>query len=358
MMKNNFVNSKSIVMGDLQITDISRKNRNILLLRKNATSYLVKQSDGIRVNKQSTVETEFLLYKLIEDDQRFSSLIDFFPKAFKYDKNFNILVVEFIRESISFHKNNYNPQSENINEFARLLGKIMSLYHGTFSKLESNEINFLPKMNMDKLNIVTPLVQIFEDVSPANLEFFKIIQKHQVIHNAFQELPRKWKCETLIHGDFKWDNVIVQSSKTSQNKVKIVDWEYASLGDTAWDIGAALRDFLVYWIEFLPMEKYLDVTQLVNSTNYPLQRIKNSIRSYWKGYIMNTDKSNNQQVDLLIRSVSFCAIHLILKVFEMHQFSPVLTNKGIYMTQLAINMMTNLEKSIIYLLGIPLQDSI
>jgi hypothetical protein len=41
LLKHKLIDIKSIVEGDLQIFDVSRKNRNIKLIRKNNSSFIV-----------------------------------------------------------------------------------------------------------------------------------------------------------------------------------------------------------------------------------------------------------------------------------------------------------------------------
>ncbi len=54
--------------------------------------------------------------------------------------------------------------------------------------------------------------------------------------------PRPQK-STLIHNDYKYDNVIFDSDL--QNIVAVLDWEMATLGDPLMDLGAVLA----YWCE-------------------------------------------------------------------------------------------------------------
>jgi len=44
----------------------------------------------------------------------------------------------------------------------------------------------------------------------------------------------------LIHGDVKWDNVIMDAGPPA--RVTLFDWELSGWGDPAWDVGSALAD--------------------------------------------------------------------------------------------------------------------
>jgi Ser/Thr protein kinase RdoA (MazF antagonist) len=51
-----------------------------------------------------------------------------------------------------------------------------------------------------------------------------------------------WRKVALIHGDLKYDNILINSS----NRIVVIDWEMAAIGDPAWDLaGLMSRPLLV-----------------------------------------------------------------------------------------------------------------
>ena len=78
------------------------------------------------------------------------------------------------------------------------------------------------------------------------MKLLKIIQKDQKIYDLLEGIVSSLDLQTLIHGDIKFDNIIIASSKKntkSVNKILITDWEMATIGDPAWDIGSIFQDF-------------------------------------------------------------------------------------------------------------------
>ena len=53
-----------------------------------------------------------------------------------------------------------------------------------------------------------------------------------------------WRPMALIHADLKHDNVLVESTAVPQ-RVRVVDWEMARVGDPAWDLAAITARLLV-----------------------------------------------------------------------------------------------------------------
>ena len=82
------------------------------------------------------------------------------------------------------------------------------------------------------------------------------------------QLPKE-SGATLIHNDFKYDNVVLDAETTSR-VVSVLDWEMATLGDPLMDLGTTLG----YWIE--PDDPPVFQVMVFGPTNRPgnLRRIE------------------------------------------------------------------------------------
>ena len=162
--------------------------------------------------------------------------------------------------------------------------------------------------------------------------------------------------QTLIHGDMKWNNILIVKDKYHDqiSKIKIVDWEFSGIGDPAWDIRGVLHDFIGFWLFSLPITGNEDAENLVTSTQCPLDNLKKAIRSFWKEYLNSGEINESESDKLLIRSTRYCAIRLIQKAYELHQSSSQLTNIGIYLIQTGINIVLDIYDAILHLFGIPI----
>ena len=63
---------------------------------------------------------------------------------------------------------------------------------------------------------------------------------------ALGEMQRAWAPSTLLHGDFKPDNILVDERA---GPIRMVDWELCGMGDPAYDLGQALGGLVSTWIE-------------------------------------------------------------------------------------------------------------
>ena len=187
LLEHELINIETIVDGDLQIFDLSRKNRNILVMRKNNTSFLLKQPT--QNNKYSSIPTkrEALLYALVQNDKDFLSLVDIIPHIIDFDEERIILITEFVK-GYSWNEYLYSATDLTIDrETVSLLGKVLGTYHHAFELTTSNQkLNFLPKTISFEQFLVHPGPEIFTNLSQANMKLLKIIQNHQSIGDLLE----------------------------------------------------------------------------------------------------------------------------------------------------------------------------
>lgn len=359
LLEFKLIDTKSIVDGDLQIFDASRKNRNIRVMRKNNTSFLLKQSSQTDINSSITLKREALLYALMQNDDDFSSLVDLAPRIYDFDEDKNILITEFVKgyswNDYVYSKNNMNLEKENVS----LLGKNLATYHIAFEKMiDSQKLNFLPKtFSLEKL-LIHPGPEIFVNLSQANMKLLKIIQKDPNIYDILEEIFSNWNPQTLVHGDIKFDNIIMslihdEKHKKIINKIIIVDWELAIIGDPAWDIGSIFQEFIRIWLSLLPITGTEDAEQLINLSKNSFHNMQKSLRIFWEHYCKASGKNANELNELLIKSTNFCSVRLIQSAYEMLHSQTELNNLAVYMVQISLNILVNINSAIIHLFGIP-----
>jgi len=363
LLNRKIIDTYSIVNGDLKIIDASRKNRNIKVLRTNDQSFLIKQSYKTDLNSSITLKREALLYALVQNYPKFSPLLDIVPHIHDFDENKNIILVEFI-DGYSWNEYIYLIKDKDIGkETIFSLGKIIGTYHDIFKNMmKENLLNFLPRSFEN--SFLHPGPEIFINLSPANRELLKIIQRDLKLYGQMEEIFLKWSPQTLIHGDIKFDNIILslknKEDLASNKKIVIVDWETASMGNPAWDIGSVFQEFIKLWLSIIPITGLESSEQLLITSAESFKKIQSSMRVFWEGYISVAaiNKSSNEINTLLIQSTEFCAVRLIQSIYEMNLSKAKLDNRSIYMIQISLNILKNVDNAVIHLLGIPFKFEI
>lgn len=200
-----------------------------------------------------------------------------------------------------------------------------------------------------------PNIQIFQYSSSASLQLLKIIQQNQEFRRYLDEFNNMWMQECLIHSDVKLENFVVGSGKLytkKNNKIKLVDWELASIGDPAWDIGSVFSSYLSLWLFSIPISDELPPDEFMKHAKFPLEKIQPAIKSFWSRYVHCVKPDNIDLQKFLLKSIKYTSARLIQTGYEFSQSKGDLTGHVVCILQLSINIMKRPQEAITSLLGI------
>lgn len=168
LVARGLIEARSIVEGDLKIVDMSRRNRNLQILRHNDASLLLKQPSSAGANNSiMAIKKEALLYLLMQTDADFMALKEIAPRIFDFDDRENVMVTEFIDKARSWNEHNYHSSTsaEPVSkEESAELGRMMAAYHKAFSGFaDSPNLHFLQGGFVPAASVVRPGPEIFRD---------------------------------------------------------------------------------------------------------------------------------------------------------------------------------------------------
>lgn len=282
------------------------------------------------------------------------------PNIITFDGKRNIEVLEFIDNALSVYQ---YIRDKKFNIFpvdiASTIGNIMATYHNSFSySLNDTHLSFLPKGIPEVSFISKPRPEIFTYLSPANLKLLNILQDHPRILQIVDNINTMWRTNTVIHGDIRLENMIISPHDMARHfEMWIVDWELAFIGDRAWDIAGVFIELLIFWITASKARSNQPLRLSANNnTRQSVQNIHLACRGFWREYIRTAKITDEKPRNLLKRSVIYCVIYLLIRAYEIQQFSDKLSNLAVYMLQLTLNILNDINKSITFLLGIPVSS--
>jgi thiamine kinase-like enzyme len=344
----------------VQIDSIPAKNFNLLVTLPNGHKYLVKQerydSDGKRAG-------EFLnLWRIQEFLQQFPELEKIralLPVVLHFDSENFIMVSQYLddyRDLADFYaKENVFPSA-----IASSIGTIIATIHrSTYNRPEYREFfyktNTLPinrvKYLTNKLERVEP--ETFGMVPPDFLKFVALYQRYDSLGQAMAELSTDFKPCCLTHNDLKVNNVLlhVDSHKSSENIVRLIDWERARWGDPAFDLGLLIATYLVIWLNSFVISNSLTIEESLRWATIPLEKIQPSIAALTCTYFDNFPEILEHRPDFLLRVVQFTGFGLIQQVIGMMQNKASLGNTGIGVIQVAKSLLCRPEQSMQTIFG-------
>jgi hypothetical protein len=177
-----------------------------------------------------------------------------------------------------------------------------------------------------------------------------IVQQHPEFQTLLDAVGTEWRCDSLIHGDMKWDNVLVFSTPGGLD-FRIVDWEMADLGDADWDVGAILQSFLTVWILSMPIASGLAPEHYVAMAAQPIELMRPVLRAFWEAYAARRCFSAGERAGALERSMRFGAARLVWAVFEQRRFAARLDPAALALLQVSLNILKNPAQAVLDLLG-------
>lgn len=357
LLKNNLIDPQIIVEEDISIVDSSRRNRVFKVICPQGPSYLLKQ--GINPDGITTVAHEANFYRFLQDEIESNKLHHYLPRFYQYDPQDNILVSELLLDAFNLREYHAHRGRFSITH-ARTMGKALGTLHSLppFVQGRDGRSFGLSRTLPWALFLHRPDLGFLHKISSANIQLIKILQQFPEFDELFNKLCLDWRADAIIHSDIKLDNCIVftQSPSGRKTRLKIIDWEMASVGDPCWDVGSVFSDYLSYWLLSIPMIGEKPSEHFVDLARYPLERMQPVIKAFWYSYVMQMKLDTSASCQWLLRAVKYGAARLVQTAFESMQTSMQLAGNIICFLQISLNIFKRPQEASSQLLGIPLRE--
>ena len=332
---------QSIVDFGLVVSDVSSRHRNFRVEIPGAGGLQLKQA--LARDMQPAVLREAILYRqLQESDPRFAGLM---PEFRDYDADRGILILALVPDAEDLRVHHLRAKRCRP-DVGGAIGEALAMLHSRSAPEGAVTSCPLPPF----AGLFEPSVEVFRNASAANLDLLRIIRGADELTSAFDSLRAQLRCESLLHNDLKWDNLLL----TPQG-MRLVDWESAEYGDPAWDLGSMFGQYLSLWLFSVPLTGSAPVANFAALASFPLGDIKLAINACWTGYFTERQIPAAATSELLRRAISMTAMRLLQTAFESSQFAPQLTSCDILHVQLASNIVQRPVEACRQLLGLPLR---
>jgi phosphotransferase family enzyme len=353
LLQRDLASPQQLCDCDLVIEEISRRNRNLKILSKQGSSYLLKE--GIGSDRTESVAHEAAIYELLLSDTSDEEVGGYLPYFYGYDTEQHILILEFLRDA-----QNLRAYHTRFGRFPPAIGEALGNALGTMHRrmrIQRKKPKQIPSPSRELPWIFflhRPDLRIFRDISSANIQAIKIIQQFTEFGELLDKLRLEWHPQTLIHFDIKGDNCLVCTGQ--RTTLKIVDWELAGVGDACWDVGSVFMDYLSCWLLSIPITGRTPPDQFPELARYPLSRMQPAMRSFWQSYVRTMGLDSATSDEWLLRAVRYSAARLLQTAYEQMQTSIQLTGNIVCFLQLSLNILRRPQVAIVHLLGIPWRE--
>jgi len=357
------------------ITVISAKNFNLLISFADGKNLLVKQQIH---NVQGKTKGEFSAAWQIQDlVKHFPTLGEkiniFLPELLYYDRDNSILVVKYLanyRDLYSY----YTEENKFPIEIARSIGQLLATIHSqTFQQREyqhflndshremfgishsSNTVMFQERGYaneiINRLGRITP--QIFQIMPQDCLQFFKLYQRFPSLSQAIVNLANSITPSCLVHNDLKINNILLDLdwNRIESKIIRLIDWECASWGDPAFDLGSILGSYLEIWLEGLIISSTLSINESLQLANTPLDVLQPSLFTLVRSYLDGFPEIINERPDYIERTIQFAGLCLIQRVEIAIDEERIFDNQGVIILQVAKQLICTPQSAMKTLFG-------
>jgi len=345
----------------LEVRSVPAKNFNLLVTLRNEYQYLVKQE---RRSPDGKTAGEFLnelrIQEFLRQFPELCQLRTYLPQLLHFDVEQSIVIFSYL-DNYQDLANFYAEKNLFTETIASSIGAtIATIHRSTFNRQEYQDFfyhntNTLPINRVEyltgKLERVEP--EIFGMVTPDVLKFIALYQRYDSLGQAMTELSTAFKPCCLTHNDLKVNNILlhVDSDKSSDSIIRIIDWERANWGEPAFDLGILIATYLVIWLNSLVISNSLTIEESLRLATIPLEKIQPSIAALTSTYFDNFPEILEHRPDFLLRVVQFAGFGLIQQVMAMMQNQSSLGNTGIGVLQVAKSLLCRPEQSMQTIFG-------
>jgi Ser/Thr protein kinase RdoA (MazF antagonist) len=344
LIRRSLVGPEAVVGSELVVTERSRRNRNFEVRVSGGPSFVVKQ--GVGRERRVTVANEAEISARLS--RRGSpGLVRHLPRMLDYHRASGVLVHALVPGA-----ENMVEHHVRVGRFSRALAGELGRAVGRLHSETDAASGLAPQDAPWAVGIHRPPLAALERLSGASLGLIRTLQASAEAGDALDELAARWTPRALIHGDLKWDNVLVTRRSAGSARVAIVDWELAGLGDPAWDVGSALGSLLGFWVLSVPHD---EPALAADASRYPLAAMQPAARAFWHGYARAAPRSLGSDRALL-DGVRWAGARLVQTGFERAQASQLPGRDMLSLVQAGINVIREPHAAAVRLLGIAPAD--
>lgn len=345
----------------IKVELLAAKNFNLLLNFLDSSKLLVKQEPH---NKEGKASGEFLAeWRIQEFLQRFLEFDhyrQFLPEVLHFDAENSIVVSRYLdnyRDLSDFYTKEKIFPTEIAAEIGTILGTIhrntfnhqeyQELFSNTWDNLMANQVAHLIR-NLER---VEP--EIFGLVPDDALRFFALYQRYDSLGEAIAELGNSVTLSCLTHNDLKLNNILVCKDwqDSSNNIIRLIDWERSTWGDPAFDLGTLIGSYVQIWLCSLVISNSLSIEESLRLAITPLELLQPSIATLTQAYLNTFPEILKHRPDFLVRVVQFAGFALIQQIQAVIQYQKSFGNTEIAMLQVAKALLCRPEQSMPTIFG-------
>jgi aminoglycoside phosphotransferase (APT) family kinase protein len=349
----------SLVRHGVRIEEVPGRNRNFRVLGGPGQAFFLKQAPRGEIGTNGPLAVEASLYDWVAADTSATALRPAFPRRRHYDRERSILVLDLVSEAAHPHVLEEEASPDYFAALRRLVATALAECHGVPVARDMGIGASLPDAAPWVFDLARPAPASLRELAPAQLSVIQAVQSQPGAVAALDRLRDEWRPTRLVHGDFKWNNVLVQQDSAGiPVGVLLVDWEMAQLGDPALDVGAAMHAFIAEAVLGLELTDGTSAETAAELLGTLLPKLLPAHRDFWSRYLEASRLTDAEADAFLDRLPGHVAARLLKSAYEWSQAEMQMPRSAAAILQLGINMLLRPDAAREVVLGLGARGSV
>lgn len=310
LLRRRLISRRSIVAGQLSISDASSRNRNHRVSGRPGSGEHLLLKQALADDGAATLANEFALYRRLAREG--AAVAALAPRAIAYDPARSLLTLEWIAGGIDLYRLHRSRRAASAT-LAGALGRALATLHGVAPDAEE-----LRRDAPWVLSLHRPPLDALRYLSAGSVELIRAIQHDGPFAAALDELRDGWRVEALVHRDVKWANCVAHPApgRARLTRIALVDWEMAGWGDPALDVGSALGELLAFRLGSIPDDLDADELDLAAASERPVAAVAPALRALWRAYVRTRGLPPGCAAQLAGRALAHAGARLVQSGYE------------------------------------------
>jgi Phosphotransferase enzyme family len=360
-----------------QITAQEYKNFN-LRVSSGTRSFLVKQErPDAQGNARGDFWDEWRVYELFQHFPDLQNLSLHTSEILHFDSERSILVLSYLDNYIELRM--FYDESQTFPwVVASNLGKTLAMIHQSTFKDERYKDFLTESSQSHPLDIRRPQFLrglerigpgVFSHIRTDGLDFWRLYQRYESLHLAMVEVSQIFTPCCLTHNDLNLQNILVElagdydrslamvtlKENPAQIKedplVRLIDWEFVSWGDPAFDLGMVLSNYLKLWLGSLIVSNTINIETALRLAATPLEKLQPSLLALVHAYLEQFPKILEHRPNFLQQVMQFTGLILVKRIQGKLEQLDSFDNTSICILQVAKTLLCKPGDSISMVLG-------
>lgn len=348
LLEHRLLTERDLVREGLRVRSVGGRNRNFVAVTESGTGFFLKHAPPGEANR-AYLAVEAEVYRRAQQDPGYLVLQPLLPPLRLYDETHRVLVLDFVSTARTVYEFDERHSTMGLCRISEPLGRSLGAYHnGLRIATEEQRDPVLPSTSPPwVLNLARPHPEGLREFSRAQAQVIRLLQQRADVRAVLDDLREGWFGSTIVHGDLKWANVLVEPDSAGQRAmgIKLVDWEMAAVGDPAWDVGSVLHSYLAHCVLAMDVDDDASPEAAAEAFTVALESVQPEQAMFWEVYARTAGLSGPDAARFLARVVQHCGARLLQSAYEWSRTEDRMPRSAAAILQLSMNILRQPEEA-------------